>query len=61
MDDKVQETKVQRLDYFRFGYPVFSYQCEECGARYIDTNDNFQFCPYCGRKITEVIKEFKNE
>lgn len=54
MDDKVQETKVQRIDYFHFGYPVFRYQCEECGARYIDTNDNFQFCPYCGRKIERV-------
>lgn len=30
---------------------LISYVCGECGEKFLDRDDNYKFCPYCGRKI----------
>lgn len=54
-----EETTIERIDYAFFDYPVCTYRCEKCGTKFIDTNDNFQYCPYCGRKIVDNKEEEK--
>lgn len=34
-------------------YPVSEYMCDECGDIFVDSNDNYQYCPHCGRKIVD--------
>ena len=29
------------------------YKCTKCDANFLDRNDNYAFCPYCGRKIVD--------
>lgn len=48
------ETVLKVVDYLHFDYPVFRYLCKKCGAKYIDTLDNFKYCPFCGRLIKEI-------
>lgn len=38
------------------GYPRNAYRvgCGGCGEYVTCINDNFIYCPYCGRKIKEV-------
>lgn len=50
----MEETTVKRIDYLVLDYTVIEYQCESCGAKYIDTRDNFKHCPFCGRRIIEA-------
>jgi DNA-directed RNA polymerase subunit RPC12/RpoP len=49
------------VSYFNW-QPDYAYQCEECGE-YMSSFmsiDEMNFCPYCGRKINEIIKEKDN-
>ena len=57
----MEKTTVTEINHFTRGYPLSEYMCDECGDIFIDRDDNYAFCPYCGRKINEVIKEFKND
>lgn len=34
-------------------YLVTEYKCTKCDANFLDRNDNYAFCPYCGRKIVD--------
>lgn len=29
--------------------------CDECGAVFLDRDDDYKYCPYCGRKITKTV------
>lgn len=49
----MEETSVARIKYLIYDYLVSEYQCEQCGAKYIDVRDNFKYCPNCGRKIVD--------
>lgn len=49
----MNKTTVTEMDYFVQDYPLTEYACDECGASFIDRDDNYKFCPYCGRKIVD--------
>lgn len=34
-------------------YSVTEYKCAKCGASFLERDDNYAFCPYCGRKIVD--------
>lgn len=58
---KVEETMVIMEKYYsEYDSPIISYVCGECGEKFLDRDDNYRFCPYCGRKIV-YGKEQKNE
>ena len=48
-----EETMVTEMDYSVYDYPLTGYACDECGAGFIDRDEDYAFCPYCGRKIVE--------
>lgn len=47
----MNKTTVTEMDYSVYDYPLTGYACDECGAGFIDRDDNYAYCPYCGRKI----------
>mgnify|MGYP004506285719 FL=1 len=53
----MNKTTVTEMSYFVHDYPLTEYACDECGAGFIDRDDNYQYCPYCGRKIVVDKKE----
>lgn len=53
-----QETTVTVMNRYTC-YPVSEYMCDECGDIFVDPNDNYQYCPYCGRKIVEGKEQTK--
>lgn len=48
-----EETTVIKLGYFTRYYRITGYECTECKAKFLDRDDNYQYCPYCGRKIVD--------
>ena len=49
---KVEETMVIMEKYYsEYDSPIISYVCGECGEKFLDRDDNYKYCPYCGRKI----------
>ena len=58
-NQQVYETKKKiaeldkEMNYFVHDYPLTEYACDECGAGFIDRDDNYAYCPYCGRKIVD--------
>lgn len=55
----VEKTTVTELKFFAYISPITEYECAECKAKFLDRDDNYQYCPYCGRKIVdkkELIK-----
>lgn len=53
---KVEETMVIMEKYYsEYDSPIISYVCGECGEKFLDRDDNYRFCPYCGRKITNTV------
>lgn len=32
-----------------------AYQCTKCKLKFLDVDDNFVYCPHCGRKITKTV------
>lgn len=49
----IEETTVTEMNYFVHDYPLTEYACDECGAGFIDSDDNYAYCPYCGRRIVD--------
>lgn len=49
----MEETTVVEMNHFTRGYPISEYMCYECEAIFLDHDDNYHYCPYCGRKIVE--------
>lgn len=48
----MEETMVIMEKYYsEYDSPIISYVCGECGEKFLDRDDNYKFCPYCGRKI----------
>lgn len=39
--------------YPEYNFPITLYECDECGAVFLDRDDNYKYCPYCGRKIVD--------
>lgn len=50
----MNETTVTEMNREAYCYPVSEYMCDECGDIFLDRDDNYQYCPYCGRKIIEA-------
>lgn len=51
-----QETTVKKINTITVSSKTFSgramvYQCTMCQSRFVDMDDNYRLCPYCGRKI----------
>ena len=53
----MEEIRVSEVSYSVYDYPMMEYACDECGARFIDHDENYQYCPYCGRKISWIIED----
>lgn len=34
---------------------ISRYRCLSCKASFLDTDANYQYCPYCGRKIKKTV------
>lgn len=56
---KPERTTIEKINYVFVNCEDFSewamvYQCMTCKSRFIDINENFQFCPCCGRKIANM-------
>lgn len=49
----IEETTVTEQSFGVHLYLVTEYECTKCGAKFLDRNDNYAFCPYCGRKIVD--------
>ena len=47
----MEETTVTVMNRDAYCYPITEYMCDECGDIFLDRDDNYAFCPYCGRKI----------
>ena len=39
--------------YSKYNFPITLYECNECGAVFIDRDNNYAYCPCCGRKIVD--------
>ena len=51
---RMEETMVIMEQYYsEYDSPIISYVCGECGEKFLDRDDNYKFCPYCGRKIVD--------
>lgn len=51
-----EETRVTGIYcYPKYNFPITLYECNECGAVFLDRDDDYKYCPYCGRKIVAVI------
>lgn len=53
-----EKTTIEKINYVFVNCKDFSeyamvYQCMTCKSRFIDIDENFHFCPGCGRKIKE--------
>lgn len=53
----MKKTTVKYIDGASFYYllPISRYRCLSCKASFLDANDDYQFCPYCGRKIKKTV------
>lgn len=52
----MEETRVTGIYcYPEYNFPITLYECNECGAVFLDRDDDYKYCPYCGRKIVAVI------
>ncbi|WP_418576687.1 hypothetical protein [Phascolarctobacterium succinatutens] len=54
-----QETNVKKINTITVSSKTFSrramvYQCTMCQSRFVDMDDNYRLCPYCGRKIIGI-------
>lgn len=52
----MKEIRVSEISCSVYDYPMMEYACDECGARFIDRDENYQYCPHCGRKIGWVAE-----
>ena len=51
--EKTTVTVMNRYTY----YPVSECMCDECGDIFVDSDDNYQYCPHCGRKIGQIVED----
>lgn len=52
----MEETTVTEVKYYsEYDEPIIEYTCSECGENFLDRDDNYAYCPYCGRKITKTV------
>ena len=54
-----QETTVKKNNTNTVGSKTFSgramvYKSTMCQSRFVDMDDNYRLCPYCGRKIIGI-------
>ena len=52
----MEETTVTVMNRYTC-YPVSEYMFNECGDIFVDSNDNYQYCPHCGRKIRWIVED----
>ena len=52
-----EEIRVSEISCSVYDYPMMEYACDECGARFIDRDENYQYCPHCGRKIGWIVED----
>ena len=50
-----QETTIKYIDCKSRSNPISKYKCLSCKAEFLDVDDNYVYCPYCGAKIVEHI------
>ena len=51
---RMEETMVIMEKYYsEYDSPIISYVCGECGEKFLDRDDDYKYCPYCGRKIVD--------
>lgn len=43
--------------YPEYNFPITLYECDECGAVFLDRDENYQYCPHCGRKIGWIVED----
>lgn len=48
-----ETTTVIERNYSTRFYRIAKYECTKCKARFLDRDDNYAYCPYCGRKIVD--------
>lgn len=54
----MEETMVIMEKYYsEYDSPIISYVCGECGEKFLDRDDNYKFCPHCGRKIGWIVED----
>lgn len=46
----MDKTTVTEIGYFVHDYPMSEYECDRCGDEFVDRDDDYVFCPYCGKK-----------
>ena len=46
-----ETTTVVELSDYVHPYRITEYECMACEGSFLDRDDNYAFCPYCGRKI----------
>lgn len=54
----MKKTTVKYLYEESTSYPLVSigrYRCLSCKASFLDEGADYQYCPYCGRKITRTV------
>lgn len=56
----MKETTVGYINCESRSYPISKYKCLSCKARFLDIDDNYVYCPYCGERIVEVIATNNN-
>nr|DAV30165.1 MAG TPA: hypothetical protein [Caudoviricetes sp.] len=49
----MEETTVTEQSYDVHCYLITEYKCAKCSATFLDRDDNYAYCPYCGRKIVD--------
>lgn len=49
----MKKTTVTEVSYQTYQCRITEYACDKCGSVFLDYNDNYQYCPYCGRKIVD--------
>lgn len=50
-NDSDNKTTVSEMSYDVRFFHITEYKCDSCGESFYDRDDNYKYCPYCGRKI----------
>lgn len=54
----MKKTTVKYLYEVSVSYPLVSiskYRCLSCKVSFLDADADYQYCPYCGRKIKRTV------
>lgn len=55
----MEETTVKQIGVDFIEIPLPEYRCDKCGAIFLNRSEDFQYCPYCGRKIVNDKEQTK--